>query len=104
MNQSSYQFIDSVIPPIPRCTVVKNLSAKAGVARDAVSFPGLGRSPGEGNGNPLQNSCLGNPKDRGAQWAAVHRVAESDVTEHTNTHNLAECSQRNHMDFLGRVS
>ena len=38
---------------------------------------GWGRSPGEGNGNPLQYSCLGNPMDRGAWWATVHRVAKS---------------------------
>ena len=44
-------------------TVVKNLPANA---RDAGSIPGLGRSPGEGNGNPLQYSCLGNPTDRRA--------------------------------------
>jgi len=41
------------------------------------SVPGLGRCPGEGNGNPLQYSNLGNPMDRGAQWAAVHGVAKS---------------------------
>ena len=40
-------------------------------------IPGLGRSPGEGHGNPLQDSCLQNPMDRGAQWATVHRVAKS---------------------------
>jgi len=40
--------------------------------RDAGSIPGSGRSPGEGNGNPLQYSCLGNPMDRGAWWATVH--------------------------------
>ena len=40
-------------------------------------IPGLGRSPGEGNGNPLQYSCLENPMDRGAWWAAVHRVTKS---------------------------
>ena len=45
--------------------------------RDAVSIPGSGRSPGEGNGNPLQYSCLENPMDRGAWWATVYRVAES---------------------------
>ena len=46
--------------------VVKNLLAKAGDARDMGSIPELGRSPGEGNGNPLQYSCLGNPMHRGA--------------------------------------
>ena len=45
---------------------VKNLAAKAGNIRDMGSIPGLGRSPGEGNGNPLQYSCLENPMDRGA--------------------------------------
>ena len=53
---------------------------------DLGSIPGLRRSPGEGNGNPLQYSCLENPRDRGAWWTAVHRVAESDTTgatEHT---------------------
>ena len=40
------------------------------------SVPGLERSPGEGNGNPLQYSCLENPKDRGACWATVHGVAK----------------------------
>ena len=48
------------------------------------SIPGLGRSPGEGNGYPLQHSCLGNPMDRGGWWAAVHGVAkELDMTEAT---------------------
>ena len=49
--------------------VVKNLPANAG---DADSISGLGRSPGEGNGNPLQYSCLENPMDRGALWAIAH--------------------------------
>ena len=44
---------------------------------DVGSIPGSGRSPEEGNGNPLQYSCLENPKDRGAWWAAVHGVAKS---------------------------
>ena len=44
-------------------------------------IPGSGRSPGEGNGNVLQYSCLGNPMDRGAWWATVHGVAELDKTE-----------------------
>ena len=47
------------------------------------SVPGSGRPPGEGNGNPLQDSCLENPMDRGAWWATVHEVSGSDPTEHT---------------------
>ena len=59
-------------------SLVKNLPANAG---GMVSIPGSGRSPGEGNGNPLQYSCLRNPMDRGAWWATVHGV--------TVRHNLA---------------
>ena len=54
-------------------SVVKNLPASA---RDKGWIPGLGRSPREGNGNPLQYSCLGNPKDRGAWQATVHGVVK----------------------------
>ena len=51
-------------------------------AGDPGLVPVLGQSPGEGNSNPLQYSCLGNPKDRGAWWATVHGVTkESDMTE-----------------------
>ena len=51
-------------------------------AGDAGLILGLGRSPGERNGNPLQYSCLGNPMDRGAWWATAHGVEkESDTTE-----------------------
>ena len=46
-------------------------------AGDLGSIPGSGRSPGEGNGNPLQYYCLENPMDRGAWWATVHGVAKS---------------------------
>ena len=58
----------------PSGTVVKNSPANAG---DVGLIPGLGRSPGGGNGNPLWNSCLENPTDRGAWWATVHGVAKS---------------------------
>ena len=51
--------------------------ASACNAGDPGSIPGLGRSPGEGNGNPLQYSCLENPMDRGPWWATVHKVAKS---------------------------
>ena len=74
-------------------SVVKNPPANAGDIRDPVSIPGLGRSPGEGNGNLLQNSyshtpvfllpysSMGNPMDRGAWQRTVHGVTESDTTE-----------------------
>ena len=56
----------------PSSSVVKKLPASAEDTRDAGSIPGLGRSPGEGDGNSLQHSCLGNPMDGGAWRAAVH--------------------------------
>ena len=62
--------------------------------RDSGSIPGSGRSPGEGNDNPLQYACLGNPTDRGAWWATVYEVAkELDTTEGLNSNtNLLELS------------
>ena len=62
--------------------MVKNPPANAGDVRDMCSIPRLGRSAGEGHGNPLQFFCLENPMDRGTWWATFHRVAkESDMTE-----------------------
>ena len=59
-------------------TMVKNLPANAGdLSRDERLIPVLGRSPGGGNGNPLQYFCLKNAMDRRAWWAIVHRVAKS---------------------------
>ena len=74
-----------LLPPVSQSTrlpsqvaqEVKNLPANAGDARDVGSIPGLGRSPGEGIGNPLQYSCLDNPMDKGAWQATVHGVAKS---------------------------
>ena len=57
-------------------SVVKNPPASAG---DMGSIPGSGRSPGTGHGNPLQYSCLGNPMDRGAWWAAAHGVTKNQT-------------------------
>jgi len=59
--------------------VVKNPPANAGDARDAGLIPGSGRSPGGGNGNSLQYSCLENSMDRGAWKATVHGVAKSQT-------------------------
>ena len=67
---------DFLVPKalLPGGSEVKVSACNAG---DPGSIPGLGRSPGEGNGNPLQYSCLENPKDRGAWWATVYGVAKS---------------------------
>ena len=65
----------------PDGSVVKNPPANAGDSGHTGSIPRLGRSPGEGNGNLFQYSCLGNPMDRGSWWATVHGVAkESYIT------------------------
>ena len=61
----------------PGGSVVKNLPANEGAAGDVGSIQGAGRFPGGGNGNPLQYSCLENPRDGGAWWAAVYGVAQS---------------------------
>ena len=71
--------------------VVKNPAASIGDERDAGLIVGSRRSPGEGNGNPLQNSCLENPMDRGAWQATVHRVTKSwaqlkQLRIYTSTH------------------
>ena len=84
--------------------VVKNLPANT---EGLGSIPGWGRSPGEGNGNPLQYPYLGNPMDRGAWWATVYQVAKSQtrlsekVTAEvlTNTHQ-ALSTQQSHSNCL----
>ena len=57
--------------------MVKNPPANAGDIKDVSFISGSGRSPGEGHGNPLQYSCLGNPMDRGAWQARIRRVTKS---------------------------
>ena len=59
--------------------VVKNLPANAGDIRDPGSIPGLGRSPGGGDGKQLQYSCMENSKDRGAWWVTVHGVTKNQT-------------------------
>ena len=63
----------------PGGSVVKNLPANAGTVGDLGLIPGLGRSPGIGNGNPLQYSCLDNPVDREAWRATIHGVAKNQA-------------------------
>ena len=70
-----YSVVDNVltIRGFPGGSVVKNPPANAGVAG---SIPGLGRSPGGGNGNQIQYSYVGNSKDRGAWWGALHGMSK----------------------------
>ena len=76
----------------PGGSVVKNPPAKAG---DMELNPELGRSPGGGNGNPFQYSCLENPTDSGAWWATVHLVTkELDTTEWPNNNNRTQPTQK----------
>ena len=82
-------YIGVILLRLPKCTVVKNSPASTGDSGDTGWIPGSGRSPGEGNGYPLQYSCLENSIDRGAWQAIGHAVAkESDTTEHTHTQVL----------------
>ena len=73
----------------PGALVVKNPPAKAGDTRDLNWIPASGRSPGGGHGNPLKYSPLENPMDRGAWWAMVHSVTESDTTGETVQHSTS---------------
>ena len=76
----------------PGSSVVKNLPASAGATEDTRSVPGSGRSPGEGDGNPVQYSCQDNPMDRGAWLATVHwvwRVRQDWARARAHTHTLS---------------
>ena len=66
--------------------VVKNPPANAGDIGDMGLIPGLGKSPGVGNGNSLQHSCMENPIDRGAWCTTVHGIAESNIPEILSMH------------------
>ena len=69
---------------------MENLPADERDAGDSDLIPGLGRSSGGGNGNPLQYSCLENPVDREAWKATIHGVTESDTTKHTLAHTQTQ--------------
>ena len=76
----------------PGSSVVRNLLVNAGATGDLSSIPGSRRFPGEGNGNPLQYSCLESPVDRGAWWATVHGATELDTNDHvTLTQSIYLC-------------
>ena len=68
-----------VILGLPWCSEGKESACSAGDARNSSSVPGSGRSPKEGNGNPLRYSCLENPVDRGSWWDTVHGAAKSQT-------------------------
>ena len=63
--------------------MVKNLPVDAGDTRDADSIPRSEKFYEEGNGNPLEYTCLGNPMERRTWWATAHRITEVDMTQHT---------------------
>ena len=71
---------------LKRASGGSEVKASAHNAGDLGLIPGSGRSSGEGNGNPLQYSCLENPMDGGDWWVIIHRVAESDTTEQLHFH------------------
>ena len=78
----------------PGGSVVKTLSANAGDVGDVSLIPGLGKSPGEGNGNPLEYVCLENPIDRGDWRATVHGVAKSWTRLSMHAHQIGRASCR----------
>ena len=74
---------------LSHCLVAQMMNLPVNAGNEA-SIPWSGRSPGGGNGNPLQYSCLGNPLDRGAWWAIVHGVTkELDMTEQLNNNPIS---------------
>ena len=83
--------------------MVKNLPASAGDARDAGLIPGLGRSPGVGNGNPLRYSCLENSMDRGAQQATAHGISRAGhdlaINNNSNINNTFSRSLLTRTEF-----
>ena len=94
----------------PGDSVVKNLPASMGDVRDLGSIPGSGRSPGEGNSNPLQYSCLKNSMDRGACWAnspwnfkelnTAEHSCNIDTTQNEPQKNHAERKKSNQKEYL----
>ena len=88
----TYSFFLILCSGFPGGSMVKNLPASAEATGDAGSISGSGRSTGGGNGTPLQYSCLGNPMDRRAWRATVHRIAKSQrwLSEGAGMHTFSE--------------
>ena len=76
-HSSMFTTVNSLIYILYLALVVKNPPASVGDIKDVDSVPGLGRSPGEGKGNPLQYFCVENPIDLGALWVTVRGVAKN---------------------------
>ena len=100
--------INSIFPNkqgFPGGSVVKKLPANAGDTEDSGLIPELGRSPGGGNGNPLQYSCLGNPKDRGVWWATTHVVIkEMDINQQLSMHAFLVSTQMHSGLLVNKIS
>ena len=77
--------------------MVKNLLANARDARETGLIPGLGRSSGVGNGNPLKYSCLENSMDRGAWWATVHRVTKNQTRRSITIYKIDKTTRTYHI-------
>ena len=86
-ENNNFELINTIEWGFPDGSEVKASACNAG---DLGLIPGSGRSPGEGNGNPLQYSCLENPMDRGAWWPTVHRVTKSRTWLSDFTHGLLQ--------------
>ena len=83
--------------------LIKKLPANAGDQRGAGRFPGLGRSPEGGHGNPLQYSCLEKPMDKGAWRALIHRVTRSQ-TQLNRQHSIVKRKKKEKMLSLGSIN
>ena len=98
LSVAQHNTSSSYLEGFPGGSVAKKLSANAG---DAGSISGWERSPGEGNGYPLQYSCLGNPMDRGGWWAIVHGVARVGHDLATKSPPCSDrCEMASHVDLI----
>ena len=90
--------------PDSQVVLVVNPLANTGDIRNTGLIPGLGKSPGKGNGNPLQYSCLGNPIDREAWWITVHGVTKSQTRlKRLSTHMQAAIQNHNNSKYIYRL-